>query len=263
MLLRYPPLSFWCPWGSSWRVRYAFCPQCIIEQEITHIRWDWCFAALIGCAEHRSSLLDACPTCGAVDLLTFGAGTLPPLLCRLYGANLTQPSDEAGNVLEGSAIDLIETAYRAALFGIAPQPQLLGKATDRAFQRFVEDVLQVLMVVLSTDRPHSFGSLLVPRRSLLTIIADLVRNAAPTTDPKKQAARFRRSLTLWSNLFKLLPSRQGEALECSSRHWPPSLHRRFESALYHRQRKRWPHTPYSTQSLSPAFRCSELFPSTF
>jgi hypothetical protein len=30
------------------------------------------------------------------------------------------------------------------LLGIAPQPALLGKATDRAFRWFVEDMLQVL-----------------------------------------------------------------------------------------------------------------------
>jgi hypothetical protein len=263
LLLRFPPLSLWCPRGSSWRVRYAFCPQCLVEQQITHIRWDWCFAALVGCVEHRSALLDACPACGAVDPLTFAADTLPPALCRLCGANLTQPSEESGSVLEEGAIDLIETAYRAALFGVDPHSQLLGKVTDRAFQGFVEDLLQILMALLSADGPHSFGSLLVPRRKLLTIIADLVRNAAPTTDRNMGAARFRRSLTLWSNLFKLIPSLQGETLERSSRHWPPSLRRRFASALYHRRRKRWPFTPFAAKPFSPVFRCNELFPSTF
>src|SRR5260370_40173649 len=79
-----------------------------------------------------------------------------------------------------------------------------------------------------------------------TIIADLVRNAAPTTDKRKGAAPFRRSLTLWANLTKLLPPRHGAALECSIHHGSPSLRPQFASALYHRLRTPRPPTPSST-----------------
>ncbi len=116
----------------------------------------------------------------------------------------------------------------------------------------------MLMTVLSSPAEWEDGFLCFsfPRQSLLEMIAGLVRNATQSKDPKCRIARYRQSLLLWSSLFQVLSERQGKELECRSRYWPSVLRRRFNAALEHRCRMRWPHKPYPAQILSLRFKGS-------
>jgi hypothetical protein len=99
------------------------------------------------------------------------------------------------------AIQAVEEAYRAALLGVSPHPSLVGKATDRAFRRFVDDMLQLL---ISFPQPSSVpqnrrvdGATLPSRQSPLVMIAELISNAAPSSDTRVQSFRYRQSLKIW------------------------------------------------------------------
>jgi hypothetical protein len=156
LLLRYPQdlSALWCPRCSGRRVRYSFCSSCLACQRVIHLRWDWSVACLIRCAVHRMPLLDGCPTCGEPDPLTFsGFDSSPILVCRSCGSDLTASPKDAEDVQRKCDIEAVEDAYRTMLLGIAPDPALLGKATDRAFRQFVEDMLQLLRRSLNPCSP--------------------------------------------------------------------------------------------------------------
>jgi hypothetical protein len=131
------------------------------------------------------------------------------------------------------------------LLGIAPDATLLGKATDRAFRQFVEDMLQLLTRCLNpgspwqTTKPVPFS-----RQDILQIITALIENAAPSSDPRASRKRYSQGLVLWAALLKRIPEYEGSAIEQSSLRWPVSLRRRFVSARYYRTKKRWPYSPY-------------------
>src|SRR5262249_31253257 len=149
------PVLFWCPRCSLRRVRYALCPLCLAKQPRIHVRWDWSVACLIRCALHRAPLRDGCPACGEPDPLTFSGFDSPSIpVCRSCGSDLTASKNDAQDVQSKSDIQAVEDAYRAMLAGIAPDPALLGKATDRSFRQFVEDMLQLLTRSLN---PGSHG----------------------------------------------------------------------------------------------------------
>jgi IstB-like ATP binding protein len=116
------------------------------------------------------------------------------------------------------------------------------------------------MVALSFDAQGtvSSGSLLGSRRTLLTIIAELVRNATPITDAKHRSARYRRSPVLWSALFRILSEFQGKEIERCSQYWPLSIRQRFAIALEDRRRKRQPYNPYPAQIPCLAFKYATL-----
>jgi hypothetical protein len=255
-LLRFAQPSGRCPRGNSWRVRYAFCPQCLAEQTIAHIRWDWCFAALIRCAKHRVLLLEGCPTCGSLDPLPFSADPNPKIRCVLCAADLTRFSQKT--IPDDDAISVMETAYRATL----ATPQVLCKASDQALQNFIEDMLHLLYGILSTppslSASFSFGPLMAPRSSLVAIIAQLFRNATPATDARLRRAGRRYGKALWSKLFLAIPEPQGRNLERSSYRWPPVLRQVFVSAVNERRQKRHPYSSYSPQAFSPRFRYNQL-----
>jgi hypothetical protein len=247
--------------GHRLRVRYSFCQRCLIQQRRLHIRWDWCFAALLRCPVHRAALLDGCPHCGDVDSFNFSPREARTnLLCRSCSGDLTRASEMHDCLPDDDIIFVIETAYRSALHEIAPHPRFMDNATDRAFRRFVEDMLQILVAVLSSPSEvvSSLHTLALSRRSLLAIVSELVRNATPASDPTRRNARYRRSLTLWSTLFRVMSEPQGKQLESRAQHWPESLRRRFATALEHRRRKRWPYNPYSSPLLSLRFKRSTL-----
>jgi hypothetical protein len=250
LLLRYHDnLSLlWCPRCSLRRVRYAFCPLCLANQRAIHIRWDWSVACLIRCAIHRVPLLDNCPTCGELDPITFSAfDTSAPRVCRSCGKDLTTGQNETANVRHTHDIQAVEHAYRDMLLGLAPQPTLLGKATDRAFRQFVEDMLQLLSRNLNPcSRWQTNSALPFSERDLFQIITALIENATPSSDPRVRRRHYSRGLSLWATLLKVIPKYEGSAIEQSSRRWPPSLRRRFASALYYRTKERWPYSPYGT-----------------
>ena len=249
LVLSFPiALRFWCPRCSLRRVRYAFCPLCLASQRVIHVPWEWCVACLIRCAVHRTPLLDGCPACGELDPVIFSAFDCSPIpVCRSCGGNLTAGQNDAEDVQRKSDIQAVEDAYRTMLLGIAPEPALLGKATNRAFRQFVEDMLQLLTRSLNPYSPWQTPSaVFFSRRDILQIITALIENAAPSDDRRIRCRCYSRGLILWAALLKFIPEGEGPAIEQSSLRWPVSLRRRFVSALYHRTKKRWPCSPYGT-----------------
>ena len=262
LLLRFRD-ALWCPRGSRWRVRYAFCPLCLAKQQITHIPWDWCLACVTICQAHRTPLLDGCATCGAPDPLTFAPPDQPPCrACWSCGSDLTQHHGVPHFALEQQSIQTVEDAYRAALLGIAPHPNLLGKATGKSFRRFIDDLMQILTRTLNAaslwPNASSAQTPLLPRPDLLRIITELVLNAAPSSNVQQRRRRYSRSLVLWTTLLKVIAVADATGIEQASQHWPVALRRRYVSALYQRKRKRWPYGPCEGQSLSLRFKCHEL-----
>ena len=250
LLLRYPQnLSLlWCPRCSRRRVRYAFCPLCLASQPVIHARWDWSVACLIRCTVHRTLLWDGCPACGEADPLTFsGFDSSPIYTCRSCGGGLTASPNNAEALQRKCHIQAVEDAYHAMLLGIAPDPILLGKATDRAFRKFVEDMLQLLTRSLNPCSPwQTTSEVTFSSRDILQIITALIENAAPSSDPRVRRKRYSRGLILWATLFKFIPEYEGSAIEQSSLRWPVSVRRRFVSARYYRTKKHWPYSPYGT-----------------
>jgi len=258
LLLRFEgrEFSIACPRGQSRRVRYAFCPQCLAQQKRLHVRWDWCFVALVRCAVHRTVLLEGCPQCGDADPLDFSRPWAPPIVfCRSCCADLTRSSEELDLTADREdSISIIENAYRSA---VLPGKSHLQTAADRELRRFVEDMLRVLQVVFSSPT-QNFGiipTLSIPRCKLVRILAQLLCNAIPRNGRKCPDANYRRGLVLWSTLFQVICESEWTDLQGCFPYWPAPLRRRFVSALQYRRRKRWPYKPYSSQMLSLGFKC--------
>jgi hypothetical protein len=159
------------------------------------------------------------------------------------------------------AIQAVEEAYRAALLGISPHPSLVGKATDRAFRRFVDDMLQLLISFPQLNslpqKSRDKEAALPSRQSPFAMIAELIANAAPSSDKRVQSFRYRQSLKIWAALFRLISEPEGYSLELASRHWPMALQRRFTSALRLRTRKRWPNDRFRWMTVCPRFNCND------
>ena len=143
------------------------------------------------------------------------------------------------------------------LLGIPPDPALLGKATNRAFRQFVEDMLQLLTRSLNLGSSRPGTSAAFSRHDILQIITALIENAAPSSDRRVRSKRYSRGLVLWATLLNVLPGFEGSSLEQQSLRWPVSLRRRFVSGLYHRTKKRWPYSPYGA-SFSERIDRSEI-----
>jgi hypothetical protein len=226
------------------RVRYAFCPLCIASQRVIHVYWEWSLACLIRCGVHRTPLLDGCPNCGEPDPLTF-SGFQASRLCRTCGGNLAGSAEAPEDFPDQGHIQAVEDAYRAALLGIAPDRSLLGKATDRAFRLFVENMLEILTSNLNPcSGSQDVRPVIFPREDILRIIAQLIANAAPSSDQSIRRRHYARGLVLWATLLKMVPVHKGEALEQASLRWPVPRRRRFASSLRYRTQRRWPYPPY-------------------
>jgi TniQ protein len=227
------------------RVRYTFCPLCLVKQRVIHTRWDWSVACITLCDVHQTPLLDECPACGETDPLSFSGVDLPPdVICRSCYKDLA--CGWPRNELAGETRQAVDGTYRASLLGVDPGPEILGKSTAQQFRAFIEDLHQVLrhkLNLLADCRrvvPVSFS-----RHDILHIIALLIRNAAPTSDLRLRRKRESRSVALWTALFQVIPARfGGVTLEDLSSRWPKALRRRFASAMLHRTRKRWPYSPW-------------------
>jgi hypothetical protein len=228
------------------RVRYAFCPLCLLKERVIHARWDWSVACITVCDIHRSPLLDECPACGETDPLSFSGVDLPSDISCRSCYEILAPGDWPQNELEGGIRLAVDGAYRASLLGVDPGPEILGKSTAQQFRAFIEVMHQVLrrtLNLLADCRrvvPASFS-----RHDILHIIALLIENAAPTSDLRLRRQREARSVALWTALFQVIPKRfGGGTLEELSSRWPKALRRRFASAMLHRTRKRWPYSPW-------------------
>jgi hypothetical protein len=262
LLLRFPSISPRCQRRRAQRLAYAFCSHCISAQSVLHVPWDWCFACLIRCTAHHIPLLDSCPACGELDPLSFSA---PQLVrgpaCWSCGASLANHARAPDVNHNGEEVQVVQDAYRAALLGVAPDPALLGKATGRAFRSFVDDLLTTLLRCFDT-RSILTAKKSCPtapsRQNMIRLIADLVLNAAPSSNPRLSHARYRQSLKSWETLLNTIPRSEGEIIEQASLTWPVALRRRLASALLRQQRKYWPHSPFQGPPVSPGFKRSEV-----
>lgn len=72
LLLRFGGRSAPRPRVSWRRVAYAFCPLCIAEEPIIHVRWEWCFACITQCSIHGTPLQLGCANCSESDPLSLG-----------------------------------------------------------------------------------------------------------------------------------------------------------------------------------------------
>ena len=70
-------------------------------------------------------------------------------------------------------------------------------------------------------------------QNMVRLIADLVLNSSPSSDPRQSRVRFRQSLKLWETLLCTLPRSEGETIEQACLTWPVALRRRFASTLLH------------------------------
>ena len=245
------------------RVGYAFCPLCLASQDVVHVRWEWCFASVIRCSVHRIPLHLGCPVCGESDPLSFDSPELKTIrTCWACGASLADPAVNCSYVRgHEPVIRAVEDAYRAALMGIAPHPSLVGKATDGAFRRFVDDMLQLLICFPQLDKDPAnktdIQAALRPRQIPFATICELIANAAPGPNNLEQQSRYRRTLRIWADLFTLFDETDASTMERASRHWPATLQRRFASALRIRTRKRWPYNRFRYFTVCPGFKRSE------
>jgi len=262
VLLRFPARSKKSPRYCEIRAGYGFCPSCIAQDSIIHVRWDWCFAGLIRCSIHDIALELGCPVCKEPDPLAFGpvvANLLPA--CQSCGANLIVRTNHR---CMPSAKDLtaINRAYRNALLCMPPKPELLGQATDQQFQSFVDDILRVLDREASRKQMRALTQKLdnmFPEQPRLEAIAGLILNAIPSSDRQTRTNRHRRSLKLWTKILAGLPERNAFTLKQASYSWPSSIRFRFAHAYscYERATLRWRAFSRSTHyDGSPGFKRS-------
>ena len=245
VLLRFPAISrsslLRC---CDLRVGYAFCPLCIAQDTVIHVRWDWCFAGLIRCSVHDSLLQLGCQTCGEPDPLNFGAmWTNPSHDCRSCGIDLTLRTTRSSEILT-SEITAINKAYRDALLSDASNSTWLGHVTSAQFQSFVDDILQLLerQDLRQQMQPGKWRqNTSVSGQPRLSAIVDLILNAIPATDRQIRCNRHRRSLKLWTKILWSVRENEGCALKHSSRCWPAAIRERFDHAWvnYERTRRRW------------------------
>jgi hypothetical protein len=167
-------------------------------------------------------------------------------MCRSCSNNLAHDDMQNNDLKHGEARQAADYTYRASLLGVAPRLELLGKTTAQEFRAFVEDMDRVLTGKLNLlSNCTRVAAVSFSRQDILQIVALLIRNAAPCSDPRIRRKREARNLVLWTAIFKMIPAWfGGPALQDSIRRWPMALRRRFASALRHRSRRRWPYSPW-------------------
>jgi hypothetical protein len=259
VLLQFPSNSKPSPRWFDLRAGYAFCPLCIAQDSIIHIRWDWCFAGLIRCSAHDTLLQLGCQACGEPDPLIFsGALALPSRACRSCGIDLKMRTGRSKEALS-KEMTTIDQAYRAALMSLKPNSALLGQVTDQEFQSLVDDLLDLLAREISRQRarrskwPQTCSLSDQPR---LDAIVDLISNASPANDPQTRSNRHRRSLKLWTHILCTLPDKDEAVLRQATHSWPTAVRARFDHARVHHERNsRWWRTDPLSHG-SPGFNCS-------
>jgi hypothetical protein len=241
VLLRFPSSSKPSPRRCDLRAGYAFCPLCIAQDSIIHVRWDWCFAGLIRCSVHDALLQLGCQACEEPDPLIFGPTlTIPSHACRSCGIDLTLRTGRSKEALAGD-ITAIDQAYRAALMSVEPNSALLGQVSDEQFQSLVDDILELLarerylQQIRCSTRQQKESISDQPR---LAAIVDIILNAIPTTDPQTRSNRHRRSLKLWTKILSSVREYDEVALKRSSRSWPVAVRARFDHAWTNHERNK-------------------------
>jgi len=112
---------------------------------------------------------------------------------------------------------------------------------------FFEDIFR-LLTPTPNHRVRKNGADSLSKHDVLAMISALVFNAAPSPNPSIRRLRRTRGLRLWGTLLSVISEYDGAAIEPSSIRWPVTLRRRFDCALYYRKRKRWPDSPYRTET---------------
>jgi hypothetical protein len=254
VLLCFPSTSKPSPRCCDLRAGYAFCPLCIAQHSVIHVRWDWCFAGLIRCSVHDSLLRLGCPACGEADPLSFDTTfTNASRACQSCSTDLTlQTSPLSKASLKN--ISAIDQAYRDALMSVAPNSTLLGQTSDEQFQSCIDDILEFLArkrswqhKTLATAQQN--GS--ISDQPRLLAILDVIMNAAPSADRQTRSNCHRRSLKLWARIFSSAPESDIYALKRSSRRWPAAIRARFDHPWSRRERDalRW-RTDFSLPTVS-------------
>jgi hypothetical protein len=226
------------------RAGYVFCPLCIEQDSVIHVRWDWCFAGLIRCSVHDSLLQLGCRACGEPDPLSFGTAlTSASRACQSCSTDLTFQSSPLSKASVKN-ISAIDQAYRDALLSVAPNSTLLGETSDEQFQSCVDDILEFLAPkrcwrYKTLSRAQQNGSM--SNQPRLLAILDLILNASPAADRQTRSNRHRRSLKLWTRILSSAPESDIFALKRSSRRWPAAIRARFDHAWSHHERDtlRW------------------------
>jgi hypothetical protein len=218
LLLKASDKAWHNPRVGGLRVGYAFCPRCIGEQKVPHLNWSWCFACIVRCPVHRTTLILGCPYCGEDDPVDFAPSPLNPgRHCWACGTGLYQSAKNlAADCKDDEVIRVIEDTYRAALLDMAPDISLLGKVTGRAFRRFIDDMLDLLTrfhgaELIAADQ-FSSNSGTISRHQLLDVVKDLISSAATRPAIKLQGRTFKYSLRLWASLISAIPEREGKSL---------------------------------------------------
>jgi hypothetical protein len=260
LLLRFPGKFSGCLRAKGQRVAYAFCPRCLADQRVIHVRWEWGFACITRCSTHPTRLQMGCTGCGESDPLLFNPpGCAANFRCRSCDYDLIQVLEPTNLCMDEKIMQAVADVYRLALLGLPPDSSLIGRVTDRAFRTFVDDLLQLLIrysdPVLTPHKLSREGKTPPPQEALSAVIANLIANAAPSPDARCRSLRHRSSVKLWTTLLTLIPAFAGQSLQEESRFWPMPLQRRFHSALRAQKQKRWPHSPFSGDTSRLRFRC--------
>jgi hypothetical protein len=241
LLLRFSERFDWSQRQKGQRLGYAFCPLCLAEQRVIHVLWEWCIGCVIRCSIHRTPLQTGCSNCGECDPLTFGPSQgKPNLACWSCGADLSHGTNRNNVCSYEQTLRIVEDAYRAALLGVSSDISLLGKVSHRAFRKFVDDMLQ-LLVSYADPRAivHEMPEIAMHqhRAQPLALIAELISNAAPSSDVRCRRFRQSRSLKFWTTVLSLIPDFAVLGLEKASQLWPVPLQTRFNSALRYSKTK--------------------------
>jgi hypothetical protein len=137
---------------------------------------------------------------------------------RSGGGDLTANPNHAADVPHHGDMQALEDAYRARWWGMAPQPALLGKATNRAFPQLVEDLRKWLTRSLNPGSPgQTTGRVSFSRRDILQIITARIDNVAPRADRRTRCRLDSRGLVLWATRWGIVAELEGDAIRsCES-----------------------------------------------
>jgi hypothetical protein len=81
---------------------------------------------------------------------------------------LTQDRD-SGAIADGEIHAAVAEAYSSALRGVAPHRALIGRATDREFRRFVNDMVELLSRRVDQQAAYPFTGTIPRDGGLVTV----------------------------------------------------------------------------------------------
>ena len=218
-------------------------------------------AGLFSAMPHSSPApAGGCPWCERHDPIRLD--NYPSANCRFCEGRLIAAVNVEDDPIDAASIQHIQAAYRTAILGEAPKPSLFGKANNRQFRRFVQDLLQFLAWGFGPydDSSGREGQPGLSRQNRLRIVYGLILNSAPCVAPQARRRRAAQGVKLWTALLQTFPGFRGKQIEEASLRWPPAIRRRFAAALRRRIQARWPYEPFAPAQLSLPLKCQLLAP---